>query len=148
MANSIQNLLMQAQTAIDNALTDDEVKGFLSVFGHDDTVLNVGKALFDEASQLNQKQIKEYGDQYSTTQEFTVKWESAKSDYARFIKIARVTVKRDPAAYQKIGLSGARKQSFSGLPAQMDKFYTNALPIPQSSPPWPLWRHSGKIDFR
>ncbi len=130
MANSIQNLLMQAQTAIDNALTDDEVKGFLSVFGYDDTVLNAGKALLDEANQLNQQQLKEYGDQYSATQEFTAKWETAKSDYTRFIKIARVAVKKDPAAYQKLGLSGPRRQSFSSLSAQMDKFYTNALADP------------------
>jgi len=130
MANSIQNLLLQAQTAIDNALTDDEVKGFLSVFGYDDTVLNAGKALLDEAGRLNQQQLKEYGDQYSATQEFTAKWETAKSDYTRFTKIARVAVKNDPAAYQKLGLSGTRRQSFSGLSAQMDQFYTNALADP------------------
>ena len=130
MANSIQNLLIQAQTAIDNALTDDEVKGFLGVFGYDETSLNAGKTLLDEASQLNQQQLKEYGDQYSATQEFTAKWETAKSDYTRFTKIARVAVKNDPAAYQKLGLSGPRKQSFSGLSSQIEQFYTNALADP------------------
>lgn len=126
MANSIQNLLIQAQTAIENALTDDEVKGFLGVFGYDETSLNVGKTLLDEAAQLNQQQLKEYGDQYSATQEFTAKWQTAKTDYTRLTNIARVAVKND-AAYQKLGLSGPRKQSFSGLSAQMDKFYTNAF---------------------
>jgi len=130
MANSIQNLLLQAQTAIDNALTDDEVKGFLSVFGYDETALNSGKTLLDEAGRLNQQQLKEYGDQYSATQEFSAKWETAKSDYTRFTKIARVAVKNDAAAYQKLGLSGPRRQSFSGLSAQMDQFYTNALADP------------------
>lgn len=130
MANSIQNLLLQAQTAIDNALTDDEVKGFLSVFGYDDAALNAGKALLDEASQLNLQQLKEYGDQYTATQEFNAKWGTAKADYTRLTKIARVAVKNDAAAYQKLGLSGPRRQSFSGLSAQMDPFYTNALADP------------------
>jgi hypothetical protein len=127
MANSIQELLIQANTALENALNDSEVQSLLTVFGYDQTAIEAGKSLYDSANQLQQKQLKEYGDQYSATEEFNTKLKAAKTEYVRFVKIARVALKNEPAAYQKLGLSGERKQSYSGWSGQVDQFYTNAL---------------------
>ena len=130
MANSIQNLLIQSKTAVENALNDTDIKSFLSEYGYDESVLNAGKTLYEQTDHLNQQQLKEYGDQYSATEEFNNVWEKANAEYMRFVKVARIALRNENAAYSKLGLSGLRKKSFSGWFSQVDKFYTNALADP------------------
>lgn len=127
MANSIQDLFMQVETGVTNSLGDQEIMSALEPFGYDESALNAGKALLDNTQQLHQQQLKEYGDQYSATEEFKTKKKSSATEYMRFIKIARVALKNEHAAYQKLGLSGNRKDSLTGWLAQADQFYTNAL---------------------
>lgn len=127
MANDIQNLLIQAETAIENTLNDAEVQGYLSVFGYDEAALNSAKALLENASGLNQAQLKEYGDQFSATEMLNAKMSSAQAEYIRFVKVSRVAFKNESASYQKLGLTGARNRSLSGWLSQAEKFYTNAL---------------------
>ncbi len=124
---SLAERLMAAQVAIDNALSDTEVKTFLAEFGYDDTRLNVGKTLLDTANQLQQKQQKEYGDQFEATGELKDIWEEADQQYMRFVKVARIALRDDHSLYQKLDLGGTRKVSLAGWLAQAKQFYLNAL---------------------
>jgi hypothetical protein len=128
--NSLADRLLAAHVAITNATTDDEVKALIAVFGYDETRMTAGTSLLEAANQLQQVQQKEYGDQFQATDAFKTMWAQADADYMRFVKIARIALKEDHAAFQKLALSGIRKNSFSGWMAQAKQFYLNALDDP------------------
>ncbi len=130
MANKNETLaekLLSAQVAIDNAISNVEIKALLAVYGYDETRLAEGKALLDATNQLQQIQQKEYGDQYEATNALTAARTLANNDYMRFIKIARIALKNELAIAQKLDLNGNRKKSLSGWIAQANQFYLNAL---------------------
>ncbi|NIR48544.1 hypothetical protein GWO43_08945 [candidate division KSB1 bacterium] len=127
MPNSIDARLVAAQVAIDNALSNPDVQSYLSVYGYDADKIGAGKALYDNAQQLHQQQVKEYGDQFAASDALKSTWEQAKAEYMRFVKIARVALKSERAAFQKLALNGDRKQSLSGWLSQAKQFYINAL---------------------
>ena len=124
---SLAARLLAAQVAIDNAISDSEVKSLLTELGYDDTRLNEGKILLDTTNQLQQTQQKEYGDQFEATGALKEAWEKADKEYMRFVKVARIALKSEHALYQKLDLSGTRKKTLSGWLAQAKQFYLNAL---------------------
>ena len=124
---SLAARLLAAQVAIDNAISDNEVKTLITEFGYDDTRLNEGKALLDRANQLQQAQQKEYGDQFEATGSLNDVWDKAEKEYMRFVKVARIVFKTEHALYQKLDLGGHRKRTLSGWVAQAKQFYLNAL---------------------
>lgn len=124
---ALSERLLAAQVAIDNALSDSEVKSLLAVFGYDEARLNAGKALLESANRLQQTQQKEYGDQFEATGALKEVWEKADKDYMRFVKVARIALKSEYALYQKLALSGRRKKTLSGWIGQAKQFYLNTL---------------------
>lgn len=130
MANpkrSIADRLLAAQVAIENAISDTEVKSLLTVFGYGDDRLNTGKALLDTVNQLQQQQQKEYGDQFEATDALNETWDNANKEYMRLVKVARIALKSEHACYLKLDLIGRRKESLSGWLKQAKQFYLNAL---------------------
>lgn len=124
---SIQDRLLAAQVAIDNALSDTEIQTFLTVYGYDNERINQGKTLLENTQQLHQQQQKEYGDQFAATDALNKSWAEASVSYMRFVKIARIALKSNRAAFQKLDLVGNRNQSLSGWLGQAKQFYLNAL---------------------
>jgi len=124
---SIQDRLLAAQVAIDNALSDTEVQTFLAEYGYDNDRISQGKTLLENTQQLHQQQQKEYGDQFAATDALNKSWADANVSYMRFVKIARIALKSDHAAYKKLDLTGNRKQTLSGWLGQAKQFYLNAL---------------------
>lgn len=127
---SIEARLLNAQVAISNAESDVEVQSYLAEFGYNAERLAEGRALYDRAQQLHQKQVKEYGDQFAASDALKSAWHEARTQYMRFVKVARVALKSERSAYQKLDLTGERKRSLSGWLAQARQFYTNALSSP------------------
>ncbi len=82
--------------------------------------------MLDTANQLQQQQ-KEYGDQFEATGVLQEVWKKADETYIRFVKIARIALKDEHAAYQKLNLNGSRKKTLSGWLAQAKQFYLNSL---------------------
>lgn len=124
---SIDSRLLAAQVAIDNALNDAEVQGYLAQYGYDSVRIGQGKSLYDTVQALHQKQKAEYGDQFAATEAVQAALEEANAEYMRSVKVARVVLKADRAAFQKLDLNGKRKASISGWLNQARQFYTNAL---------------------
>jgi len=127
---TIDSRLLAAQEAIDNALSDAEIQGFLSQYGYNVARIGEGKAFFQTAPQLHQKQKAEYGDQFAATQALEQAWEQANAEYMRLVKLARIAFKSDLAAITKLGLDGQRKETISGWLTQAKQFYTNAIADP------------------
>jgi hypothetical protein len=127
MAKSMDARLLAAQVAIDNSLNDAEVQTYLAAYGYDSTRLNQGKTLMAAAQQLHQKQTVEYGEQFAATTALQSAREQADAEYMRCVKVARVALKSNRAADQKLALNGKRKITISGWIVQAKQFYTNAL---------------------
>ena len=124
---SIDERLLAAQVAIDNALGDADVLAALNVFGYDEARLNAGKGLYEEALALVNQQKAEYGDQFEATAVVQAAWEEGDAAYMRALKVARVALKGNQKARAALMLGGARKQSLSGWLEQVAAFYTNLL---------------------
>lgn len=124
---SIDERLLAAQVAIDNALGDADVLAALNVFGYDEARLNAGKALYEEAVALVNQQKVEYGDQFEATAAVRAAWEEADAAYMRTLKVARVALKGNQKARAAMMLAGTRKQSLSGWLEQATAFYTNLV---------------------
>ena len=124
---SIDERLTTAQVAIDNALSDEPIKELLVPFGYDDAKLNEGKALLEQTVTLNQKQDKEYGEQFAATQELHSLQTTAHKQYMDAVALARIKFRDDVKAWQALGLNGKRKVSLSGWVEQATKFYTNLI---------------------
>ena len=127
---TIEQQLTAAQVAIDNARAEAEIKTALAEVGYDDMRLQQGRALYERALALHQRQRAEYGEQYAASEALTAAWEQAETSYIRCIKIARVALKNDRGAAQQLDLNGQRKQSLSGWLVQARQFYANALSAP------------------
>lgn len=125
MSKRIEQLLSKAGLAINNSLQNTELAPILAEYGYSPEKLKAGKALLDELSTLEHKQSKEYGDQYQATHELEEKKETAHKVYMRFVKIARVALADENAAWESLGLRGDRKQSTPGWLAQCFRFYSN-----------------------
>jgi len=124
---SIDERLLAANVAIDNAISDEEINGLLAGFGYNSEKLSSGKALYDSAQLLNQQQKTDYGDQFAATEELNQEYEEANKEYMRQVKVARVALKNDYAAFLKLGLEGQRKRTLSSWLVQARQFYNNAL---------------------
>lgn len=124
---SIDTLLSDAQLAIDNALNNPTILGYLSDFGYTSAKLQQGKRLYNQAAAAQLVQQSEAGEQISATSEVNSTWEKAKKTYSRLLKVARVAFKRNSGAAMQLELNGTRKKSLSGWLAQATQFYKNAL---------------------
>lgn len=124
---TIDSKLLFAQNAIANALGIKEISTPLSMFGYNDNRLKEGETLYNTASDLHIKQVKEYGEQYAATDTFQLVRAKANKIYMVHVKIARVALRGDREASTSLQLTGNRKASLSGWIKQAKSFYTNAL---------------------
>lgn len=136
---SLDERLVAAQVAVTNVLADNEIKKYLAEFGYDETRLSEGKMLLDRVNQLQQAQLKEYGDQYQATGALQELMDKADREYMRSVKVARIALRQDYALYHKLDLDGLRKKTFSGWLTQARQFYINAL---GDEPYWKNWQNS------
>ncbi len=124
---SMQDRLLAANVALENALTDTEILGLLSEYGYDAAKINAGKELYNCAQDKFQQQKTEYGEQYAASEEMQTKWDTANAVYMKHVKVGRVALQSDYGSFLKLGLEGARKRTLSGWLIQARQFYSNAL---------------------
>lgn len=126
-SQTIEGRLLGSQVAIDNSIADTVIQECVAEYGYTAEKLTAAKTLCSNAQQLHQKQKAEYGDQYAATEALNKAWEAANAVYLPFVKVSRVALKAVPGGFQKLGLSGKRKASFSGWLTQANQFYVNGL---------------------
>jgi len=124
---SIDTLLTEAQVAIDNALNNPTILGYLSDFGYTSARIQQGKKLYTIAADAQLAQTAEAGEQISATATVNEAWAAAKKSYIRWVKVSRVALKGNSGAATQLALSGKRKESLSGWLSQAKQFYNNAL---------------------
>ena len=124
---SIEERLLAARVAIQNALDDKSLQSSLAVFGYNQEKLEVGKALLEKAQSAQQTQQSEYGDQYDATDKVNRIWERANKVYMRNVKIARIALRDWRGALSKLDLHGQRKRAIAGWIIQARQFYSGLL---------------------
>ncbi|MEQ9288490.1 MAG: hypothetical protein RIG77_16340 [Cyclobacteriaceae bacterium] len=124
--NTIDARMLNAQVAIDNALSNETIKVSLALFGYDEARLNEGLALYEDALTKHNKQKQEYGEQYEASDALNAAMSNANSVYMRYVKIARIALRGQRGAWQSLDLDGRRKQTYSGWIKQASVFYANA----------------------
>lgn len=128
---SIDSKLLFAQNAINNALAIKEISSPLALFGYNQQRLKEGEKLYTKASELQIKQVKEYGEQYEASNVLHLTRAMANKTYMVHVKIARVALRNNPETNASLQLTGNRKDSLSGWLKQAKAFYTNALNTPK-----------------
>lgn len=124
---SIPERLSEAETALDNALSDQTLLDALAEYGYDEAALEEGRALLEAAQDAQQTMTAEYSEQYEATDALEDAHEAAHQTYIRHLKVARVALKDDRGAAEALKLRGRRKETISGWIDQARTFYDNAL---------------------
>lgn len=105
----------------------EEIKSAIANYGYDDTRLKEGEALYTLASELQASQVREYGEQYSATDELKLASAVANKTYMEHVKIARIALQGNRGVGASLQIAGTRKVTFSGWLKQAKTFYDNAL---------------------
>lgn len=124
---SIDERLLRAGVAINNALNDAGIQNALAVFGYDANRINEGKTLLEAADNLVKQHKKEYGEQYEATGAFKAALNTADRAYMKSLKVARIAFTEKPDAQTALMLYGIRKRTLSGWIQQAESFYKNLL---------------------
>jgi hypothetical protein len=124
---SIAQRLVAAQIAIDAVLADRDLQAVLAAYGYDAGRMAEGKARYDQALALQQQQRAHYGDMYAATDARAAAQTQAHSTTMRHIGVARVALRGDRGARQKLGLAAPRETTQAGWLLQAQQFYANAL---------------------
>lgn len=134
MANakkSIAQRLLDAELAIDNTLSNQDILTAVTPYGYDEAALEAARDLQREAMALHEQQQQEYGEQYEATAVLREAWDTAADAYGAALKIARIAFRGNETAHKALGLGGSRKQSLSGWLDQARLFYNNMLRTPE-----------------
>lgn len=129
---SIDGKLLFAQNAINNALNNEPIKAALAGFGYDEAKLTEGKSLYEKSADLQDRQKKEYGEQFAATDALNLSRADANKIYLIHLKVARVALKGDRNAEESMQMGGRRKESLSGWLKHARSFYINALGQPDT----------------
>ncbi len=127
--DAIDRRLMAARMTIETLLGDPKLAEDLSPYGYPMLRILEGRALYQQALALVKQYRSHLGDQLTAADACVSAQELVHARYKRHVAFARLGLRDDRGAAQKLDLS-ARKRSQSGWVLQADQFYTNALGNP------------------
>jgi len=123
----IEARLVAAQVAIDTVLGDPGLQALMAAHGYDAARMRQGQVLREQALALYQQQRAGYGDRFAATDARASAHAQTHAVYMRHVAIARVALRGDRGAAQKLNLATARKRTQAGWLIQAQQFYANAL---------------------
>jgi hypothetical protein len=124
---TIEKRLAQAKIAISNALADPTLRTALEAYGYTASRLQQGNALREQVRTFYEQQKGEYAELFAASDALEAAQQQAKGTHMRYVKVARVALKDDRRASQKLDLATQRKRPRAGWVAQAHQFYTHAL---------------------
>ena len=127
LSKNIDLLIDQAHTAIENALSLDNIFMPLKDFGYTRSRIQAGRKLYQALQTAQLQQRAAYGNQITATAALNTAWDNAREAYMPQLKVARIAFKGDVATATELGLKGDRTKSLTRWIAQANQFYTNAL---------------------
>ncbi len=126
----ITDKLSKYQLSLANA-KDEPILAATTVFNYDAVKVDEGLAILTTAQQLNQKQGKEYGEQYSATQAMEETRNAFNKEvYKPHLRLARKLFPSDSGIRSALFLDGTRKKAFSTWENEASQFYVHSLANP------------------
>lgn len=129
-SQSIANRLESARLALTNALAEAELLSALTPFGYDESRLQQGQVLYENALTVWQSQQQKQSRRRAATAAYKQADAAASHAYMRAVQLCRTLYRGDPITYRALGLVGSRSKAFAPKVAQMRAFYTTALGSP------------------
>ncbi|HRJ41303.1 MAG: hypothetical protein KJZ86_08040 [Caldilineaceae bacterium] len=129
-SQSIANRLESARLALTNALGENELLSALAPFGYDETRLQQGQSLYENALTVWHSQQQKQSRRRAATAAYHQAATAASRAYMRGVRLCRTLYRDDAVTYHALGLAGNRKKGFAAKVAQMRLFYTTALGTP------------------
>ena len=123
---TVDELIFATNIALNNA-NHPEIEPTLIKRGYTTVVIDAAKLKVKNLQELDEKQKKEYSEQYNATETYNKDWAEVKVIYAEHVELGRIVFKNDFKNYMQLGLQGDRKHSFSGFMHQAKLYYNNAL---------------------
>jgi len=124
---SIEARLVAAQVAIDIVMADPSLQAIMAAYGYDVARMRQGRALREQALALYQQQRTALGDRFAATDARASAHARAHAVYIRHLAVARVALRGDRGAAQKLDLAKSRKRAQAIWQIQAQQFYANAL---------------------
>ena len=126
---TIKGQLLATRVALDTVQGNAAMQAALAQYGYDAARMAEGRALYEQALSLLQQQRAGRGERYAAVDARGAAQEQAHAVYIRQVAVARVALRKDRGAAEKLGLTMTRKQDQAGWLDQAQQFYTNALGI-------------------
>ena len=118
-------------SAINGALNSDDILTELAKYGYTAEVIrNEGVVKFNLAESLTIKMTKEYGDQYSASEQTIRLFNTYQPAYMEVVRLARIALKDMPGALHSLRATGSRNRSLSGFIKDARTLYRNLLEQP------------------
>jgi hypothetical protein len=128
---SFDQQLAGAQLAIESALSNPTIMELLMPFSYThERLSSEGQQLIAEAQQRMSEQSQATGDMFSAKDERDRVRAIAREQYGRDLALARVALRGDRGALQKLELHDPRKVTQAGWLLQARRFYSNAIGDP------------------
>jgi len=127
---SIDEFIANSKLLTNNSLNDETIKQAVALYGYSEKKLIKAQRWVTTVEGLHELQIKEYGDQYQSQDEFQTKRKGAHVGYMDLLTIAKIALRNDVSAQKSLGLNQARKKSYSGWLAQSLQFCNNLIASP------------------
>ncbi|UCH96538.1 MAG: hypothetical protein JSV88_06730 [Candidatus Aminicenantes bacterium] len=128
--NSLFARLESVKTTVVNAQGHPRIREALLKYGYKENRFKHGDNLYKAAYKLYEYQKEKYLEQLQATEVFQKTRSGAKKSYMANVKIARVALREDISAVEKLELPGIRKVDFSLWLVQAKSFYNGALETP------------------
>jgi len=125
--STMEDLLVNSKMAINNAMSDEEIKTLLLEYNYDDSRYNEGLELNKKAEELYNKQKKEYSEQYKASEELDKAYKAAKPVYQEHVDLTRLAFRHDPSQLVSLGVEGSLHRQFSAWLTQARQFYDNTI---------------------
>lgn len=123
---SLEEWISRMKLAFANAKLP-EINPQLAILGYTEAKLDNLLSQVANLETLNQKQKKEYSEQYEETQKLDEKRKEIDEKYKRHLALCRVLFKKDVKATAALELNGKRKMAFSSWYQQVSNFYAQLL---------------------
>ena len=119
--------LHSIKIGMDNAVTDPDITAARDGVGYDEAEMNIGRTKYETAYEAYIARDLEYGDQISTSQDLRDLRDEANQRVTRHMKYARIAFKKNPAALNRLDITGYWKKSIIGKIDQATHFYEALL---------------------
>ena len=126
---TMQDRLLAARVALNNAIQDTEIIERLSSLGFGEKRLQEGLEFLDKTEKLFRLQEDEYSEQYQASQDLESQWRKEKITLRMYTTLARVLFRKDPTKMSTLGLTAPQPFKLSDWILYARQFYTNAIKI-------------------